>query len=95
VSRHHLEPHLDDRRLTAAGTGAVRALPPDVAWIAKTWSGPAGLAASGHGWGAFQDGDLVAVACTFFAGARYHELGVATAPGHLRRDAGSCLHVCC
>ena len=38
-----------------------------------------------HGWGAFQEGELVAVACTFFAGARYYELGVATAPGHRGR----------
>jgi GNAT superfamily N-acetyltransferase len=73
------------RRLTADDTGAVGALHPDVAWIAKTWGGPAGLAASGHGWGAFQEGELVAVACTFFAGARYYELGVATAPGHRGR----------
>jgi predicted GNAT family acetyltransferase len=79
------------RRLAPADTGAVRALHPTVAWIAKTWGGPAGLAASGHGWGAFCDGALVAVACTFFAGARYHELGVATDPGHRGRGlATSC-----
>jgi GNAT superfamily N-acetyltransferase len=77
--------HDSVRRLTPADTGAVGALHPDVAWIAKTWGGPAGLAASGHGWGAFQDSDLVAVACTFFAGARYHELGVASDPDHRGR----------
>lgn len=73
------------RRLTSADTGAVRAVHPNIAWIAKTWGGPAGLAASGHGWGAFRERDLVAVACTFFVGARYHELGVATDPEHRGR----------
>jgi len=73
------------RRLAPADTGALRALHPGVAWIAKTWGGPAGLAASGHGWGAFDGGDLVAVACTFFVGARHHELGVATDPDHRGR----------
>jgi ribosomal protein S18 acetylase RimI-like enzyme len=82
------QPEPDDRsvrRLIPADTAAVRGLHPDMAWISKTWDGPGGLAGSGHGWGAFHDGDLVAVACTFFAGARHHELGVATHPDHRRR----------
>jgi GNAT superfamily N-acetyltransferase len=77
--------HGSVRRLTSADAAALSALHPDAAWISKTWGGPVGLAASGHGWGAFHNGHLVAVACTFFAGARYHELGVATDPDHRGR----------
>jgi GNAT superfamily N-acetyltransferase len=77
--------HGSVRRLTSADAAAIGALHPDAAWIGKTWGGPAGLAASGHGWGAYHDGDLAAVACTFFVGARYHELGVVTDPDHRGR----------
>jgi predicted GNAT family acetyltransferase len=57
-------------------------LSPQSFWIAKTWGGPAGLAASGAAWGAFVDGRLVSVACTFFMGERYEEIGVVTEPEH-------------
>jgi predicted GNAT family acetyltransferase len=68
------------RRLGPADAYHLWGLSPNVAWIAKTWGGPAGLAASGHAWGAFAEGRLVSVACSFFLGARYEDLGVVTEP---------------
>jgi RimJ/RimL family protein N-acetyltransferase len=54
--------------------------PSEMAWISKTWGGPAGLTTSGLGWGAFVAGQLASVACTFFLGERYEEVGVVTEP---------------
>jgi GNAT superfamily N-acetyltransferase len=68
------------RRLGAGDGGSLAALSEETAWIANTWGGPAGLAASGMGWGAFAGPRLVAVACPFFVGAAYEDLGVATEP---------------
>ena len=70
------------RRLTAVDTNHLQSLSSASSWIAKTWGGPAGLAASGMAWGAFSDGCLVAVACTFFLGKEYEDIGVATEPEH-------------
>src|SRR4029453_16782472 len=69
------------RRLGPGDAGALAGLGEETAWIADTWGGPGGLAASGTGWGAFSGRRLVAVACPFFVGAAYEDLGVATEPG--------------
>ena len=50
------------------------------AWISRTWTDPAGLAASGHAWGAFVADELVAIACSFFVGDHYEDIGVVTQP---------------
>ncbi|MGH8908893.1 MAG: hypothetical protein ACRD0K_20970 [Egibacteraceae bacterium] len=63
------------RRLEPADAYHVWGLCPDVSWISGTWGGPAGLAASGHAWGAFAEGRLVSVACTFFVGHLYEDIG--------------------
>lgn len=68
------------RRLEPADAYALWGLSPEVSWIAKTWGGPAGLAASGVAWGAWSATRLVAVACSFFLGEQYEELGVVTEP---------------
>jgi RimJ/RimL family protein N-acetyltransferase len=68
------------RALNAADTDAVAGLSPELAWVAKTWGGPAGLASRAHAYGAFVDGRLVAVAGTFFLGARHEDAVVATEP---------------
>lgn len=68
------------RCLEPSDTASLHALDDDCAWISKTWGGPSGLAASGFGWGAFVGAHLVSVACTFFLGATYEEIGVVTAP---------------
>ncbi|MDP8925178.1 MAG: GNAT family N-acetyltransferase [Chloroflexota bacterium] len=68
------------RRLGPDDAYHVWGLGPESNWIAKTWGGPAGLAASGTAWGAFVDGRLASVACTFFRGERYEDIGVAAEP---------------
>lgn len=77
------------RRLTFAHAAQLATLPPEVAWVSKTWGGVAGLAASGYGWGAFMDGVLASVACTFFLGEQYEEIGVATHPTFQRLGLSS------
>ena len=70
----------DIRRLEAADVGHLRRLSPESQWIAKTWGGPEGLASSNCSWGAFVDGQLISVACTFFLGEMFEEIGVVTEP---------------
>jgi RimJ/RimL family protein N-acetyltransferase len=69
------------RRLGAADSYCLWGLSPEASWIWKTWGGPPGLASSGYAWGAFAADRLVAVACSYFVGERYEELGIATEPG--------------
>jgi hypothetical protein len=66
------------RPLSAGDADHLAGLSPEVAWISATWGGPAGLAASGHVWGAFRRGRLAAVACSFFVGVGYEDVGVVT-----------------
>ena len=73
------------RRLTIADAAPVASLSADLLWIARSWGGPAGLAASGYACGAFIDGRLASVACSFFVGDRYEDIGVVTEPAYRRR----------
>jgi RimJ/RimL family protein N-acetyltransferase len=75
-------PSVEVRRLQPGDAARVVGLPPKASWIANTWGGPAGLAESGHAWGAFVDRRLVSVACPFFVGERYEDIGVVTEPEH-------------
>lgn len=68
------------RRLALADTYHLWGLSPEVAWIGTTWGSPTGLATSGYAWGAFAEGCLVSVACTFFVGQAYEDIGVVTEP---------------
>lgn len=68
------------RPLTSADTDHLAKLSAESFWISKTWGGPAGLAASDYGWGAFAGEQLAAVANVFFVGDDYEELGVVTEP---------------
>jgi hypothetical protein len=84
------------RPLGPDDTTAVVGLDPSLQWIAATWDGPAGLASSGYAWGAFVLGRLVSVACTFFRGSRYEDLGVVTAPNLQRRNLSTlCTRALC
>ena len=77
--------------MTASDTEAVGQLHPKLSWISDTWGGPAGLAASGMAWAAFDAGTPVAVAVPFFVGDRFEDIGVVTHPEHRRRGlARSC-----
>jgi RimJ/RimL family protein N-acetyltransferase len=69
------------RRIDPVDVPHLLELSSETAWVAKTWGGAAGLAASGYAWGSFADDRLISVACTFFLGERYEEIGVATEPG--------------
>lgn len=82
------EPAGATRILRPADLPAVEALSTEAGWVSKTWSGPAGLVASGHAYGAFVDGRLAAVTCTFFRGARHADAGVVTEPALRRRGLG-------
>ena len=79
-----VEPARPLRRLRPGDAAALEALDHDCRWISRTWNGPAGLAASGTAWGAFDGDRLASVACVFFVGDRYEEIGVATEPGFRR-----------
>ena len=69
------------RQLTTADLPQIRQLSDETSWVAKTWGGLAGLAASGVGWGAFgRNGRLLSLANTFFLGHRYEDIGIATEP---------------
>jgi RimJ/RimL family protein N-acetyltransferase len=69
------------RRLGPPDAYHLWGLSPESAWISKTWGGPQGLASSGFAWGAFVAGQLASVACTFFLGETYEDIGVVTEPG--------------
>ncbi|MFJ3921453.1 GNAT family N-acetyltransferase [Streptomyces sp. NPDC090022] len=84
------------RRLTTADTAAVAALGPDSAWIHHTWGGPERLAASGHAWGAFDDGRVRALACTYVLGSRFEDVAALADPGHRRQHlALACVSALC
>ena len=55
-------------------------------WVSQTWNGGKTLAQSGYGWGAWVDGVLASVACTFFWGNEFEDIGIVTEPGY--RGAG-------
>jgi GNAT superfamily N-acetyltransferase len=78
-------PSLPVRRLRAADAAALATLDPSIDWIAKTWGGPAGLAASGRAWAAFDGPRPVSVAVPFLVGERHEDIGVVTDPGHRGR----------
>lgn len=66
------------RRLVPDDAPSIADLSAESAWISKTWGGPSGLASSGMAWGAFAADRLIAVACSFFVGERFEEIGVVT-----------------
>lgn len=84
------------RRLEPADATALARLDAELTWISSTWGGPAGLAASGYAWGAFAAGRLISVACSFFLGERYEDIGVVTESAFRGRGAsGACARALC
>lgn len=68
------------RRLAAGDRKFLESLSPAIQWIWNTWENPARLAERGFAWGAWHDGRLVSVACSFFVGAAHEDMGVVTEP---------------
>ncbi len=84
------------RRLGPADAASLAGLGQEADWISNTWGGAAGLAASGHAWGAFVAGRLASVAMTFFLGRQYEDIGVATEPEFRNRGlSGACTAALC
>ncbi len=69
------------RPLTSSDAPSLVRLPAESAWIHASWGGPSGLCRSGHAWGAFRQGRLLAIACTYFRGGAHEEIAVVAAPG--------------
>lgn len=76
------EPAMDGsvviRRLEPSDSELVQNLSDDVRWISSPWGGAEGLCASGVGWGEFVAERLASVACPFFLGYCYEDIGVVT-----------------
>lgn len=84
------------RLLTAADALHLQGLDPESAWIGKTWGNAAGLAASGTAWGTFVADRLAAVACTFYMGEQYEDIGIVTEPAFRGRGLGpACAGAAC
>ncbi|GEL20423.1 GNAT family N-acetyltransferase [Pseudonocardia asaccharolytica] len=73
------------RRLGPDDAAALAGLDPSIGWVCGTWGGPAGVAASGMAWAAFDDDRPVSVACSFFVGSAQEDIGVVTDPHHRGR----------
>jgi RimJ/RimL family protein N-acetyltransferase len=84
------------RKLTMDDSHHVVGLSSDLTWIADTWGGPPGVAASGYAYGAFVDGRLVSVADSFFVGDSYEDIGVVTEPAFRRQNlSAACVAALC
>jgi RimJ/RimL family protein N-acetyltransferase len=68
------------RPLAEADAPALDAMDATIAWISETWGGSAGLAASGYAVAAVAGGRVLSVACSFFVGRGYEDIGVVTEP---------------
>jgi len=83
-------------RFSLKDAGDLDNLSAESIWIAQTWGGGKELAQSGYGWGAWVDGVLASVACTFFLAEEHEDVGVITEPAY--RGAGlstACTHELC
>jgi RimJ/RimL family protein N-acetyltransferase len=82
--------------ITDEDAGVLAGLSAEIEWISKTWGGPDGLAASGYAWGAFEEDRIVSVACTFFLGEQFEDIGVVTEPEYRGRGlAAACAAALC
>lgn len=77
------------RRVEPGDAEALAGLPKDVAWIADTEGGPAGLAERRRAWVAHVGDRLASVAAPFFQGERYEDVGVVTEADFRRRGLSS------
>ena len=73
------------RRLEETDALELAGLSPESNWVVKTLGGVSGATKSGMAWGAFVEGKLASIACPFFVGIQYEDLGVATEPPYRGR----------
>lgn len=78
----HLPSGIRIMRLTSHNFLDLQMLNSSLSWITKTWGGAAGLAGSTRAWGAFLRDKLVSVACPFFVGKQFEDIGVITEPDY-------------
>ncbi|MDH6574750.1 GNAT family N-acetyltransferase [Kitasatospora sp. MAP5-34] len=76
------------RPLAASDTPHLDRLDPRSEWISETWGSGRALADCGNAWGAFADGQLVSVACTYLRGLAHEDVAVVTAPPYRRLELG-------
>lgn len=84
------------RPLQRADADQIAGLAADTSWISNTWEGPVGLADSNYGWGAFCDGVLASLACSFFVGETVEDIGVVTEAPYRGRglNTACCVALC-
>jgi RimJ/RimL family protein N-acetyltransferase len=73
-----IHPGVELHRIDASHAAILEQLDPELHWIANTWGGLAGLAASGCAWAAFIDGKPVSLAATFLSADSIEDIGVVT-----------------
>jgi GNAT superfamily N-acetyltransferase len=89
-------PNAELRRIQPQDAHDLEMLSAESVWVSQTWGSGTALAQSGFGWGAWVDGNLAAVACTFFLGCDYEDIGVVTEPPYRRQGLSSaCVHALC
>jgi RimJ/RimL family protein N-acetyltransferase len=77
------------RRVIKMDAKLLARLSPEVAWIIKTWGSPRGLAQSGCAWIALDGDQIVSLACSFFVGESYEDIGIVTEPAYRGRGLGA------
>jgi hypothetical protein len=88
--------HAELRRFRSTDAGDLANLSAESIWVSRTWESAEALARSGYGWGAWVDGVLASVACTFFLGEEYEDIGIVTEPGYQGNGLSSaCTHELC
>ncbi len=80
---------LNLRLLTYEDAIFLSTLSPEIQWISKTWGGSAKLAGSGCAWAVFADSRIASIACTFFIGGKYEDIGIVTEPEYRGRGFAS------
>jgi RimJ/RimL family protein N-acetyltransferase len=84
------------RRLTRDDAHSLANMSEEVTWISKTWGGSEGLVGSGYAWAVFDGQKILSVACSFFVGETYEDIGVVTEPAYRRLGlSAACSYALC
>lgn len=84
------------RRFSLADADDLDNLSAESVWVSQTWGGGRALAQSGYGWGAWVNGKLASLACTFFLGSAHEDIGVITEPAYRGKGLSTaCVYALC